>query len=222
MGNTLTGHLALPAFWAEQRFRLFLSHCASQKMEVAALRTRLVLLGISPFVAHQDVEPTKEWQSEIERGLSTMEALVAVLSTDFSSSFWCDQEVGFAFGRSQLVIPIRFPIDPYGFLGKFQALTVPGTKLVSVADSVVKVLIADARTSASVTNSIINAFSNSRSFEQAKTLSIFVEQLPALSRAQAEIIAEGLTENNQVYDAHQVPDRVRNVLKRSGFDDLAA
>ena len=87
------------------------------------MQEALQRFGISAFVAHEDIQPTTEWEGEIQRGLGTMEALAAILTPDFSASVWCDQEVGFALGRSRLVIPIRCGMDPYGFLGKYQGLT---------------------------------------------------------------------------------------------------
>jgi hypothetical protein len=32
-------------------------------------------------------------------------------------------EIGFAVCRRVLVVPVRFGVDPYGFIGKYQALT---------------------------------------------------------------------------------------------------
>lgn len=69
-----------PDFWSEQDARLFLSHLAKMKEETKALKDELAEYGISAFVAHEDIEPTKEWQSEIESALSTMDGLVALLS----------------------------------------------------------------------------------------------------------------------------------------------
>jgi hypothetical protein len=77
---------------------------------------------VSAFVAHDDIEPTKEWQAEIERALFSMDALVALLSEDFYGSRWTEQEVGVAIGRGVPVIPIRLGSDPHGLMGKYQAL----------------------------------------------------------------------------------------------------
>src|SRR5205814_621945 len=69
-----------PSFWTAGQFRLFLSHCSSRKTEMAQLQSVLAAYGISAFVAHVDIAPTKEWESEIARGLQTMEALAAFLT----------------------------------------------------------------------------------------------------------------------------------------------
>ena len=41
----------------------------TSKKETAELKEKLKLFGISGFVAHEDIHPTKEWQDEIENAL---------------------------------------------------------------------------------------------------------------------------------------------------------
>ena len=52
-----------------------------------------------------------------------MDALVALLTENFHDSNWTDQEVGVAIGRDVPVITIRMGTDPYGLMGKWQALS---------------------------------------------------------------------------------------------------
>ena len=82
----------------------------------------LKLYGISGFVAHVDIESSKQWQDEIEKALHTMDALTAILMEGFKESNWCDQEIGFAVGKDVLIIPIKKELNPYGFIGKYQAI----------------------------------------------------------------------------------------------------
>jgi hypothetical protein len=102
--------------------RVFLSHKATCKKEVSKLKQALVRCGISSFVAHEDIEPTEEWQREIERALFSMDALVALLTQDYHDSYWTDQEAGVAIGRGVPLIAVRLDRDPYGLMGKGQGL----------------------------------------------------------------------------------------------------
>ncbi len=92
--------------WEDGFVRLFLSHVSQHKVKVAELKRELSHLGVSSFVAHEDIEPTLEWQNEIERALMSTDALAALLTPEFHESKWTDQEIGFALGRGTLVIPI--------------------------------------------------------------------------------------------------------------------
>jgi hypothetical protein len=60
-----------PANWTKTtEFRIFISHISKDKLKATRLKTCLETYGISGFVAHEDIHPTLEWQSEIERSLS--------------------------------------------------------------------------------------------------------------------------------------------------------
>ncbi|MCX7424313.1 MAG: toll/interleukin-1 receptor domain-containing protein [Planctomycetia bacterium] len=113
---------ALQRIWGPEHVRVFLSHKSSVKEDASRLKQSLARCGIAAFVAHEDIEPTEEWQREIERALSSMDALVALLSEDYHDSDWTDQEAGVAIGRGVPLIPIRLGLDPYGLMGKMQGL----------------------------------------------------------------------------------------------------
>ena len=83
-----------PEFWGDNSARIFISHLAANKAEASQLKEQLEQYGSTAFVAHEDIEPTKEWQTEIESALASMDALVALLAPGFKESNWCDQEVG--------------------------------------------------------------------------------------------------------------------------------
>ncbi|MCH8204630.1 MAG: toll/interleukin-1 receptor domain-containing protein, partial [Candidatus Hydrogenedentes bacterium] len=113
---------ALVRIWGDGHVRVFLSHKATCKENASKLKQALARYGISCFVAHEDIEPTEEWQREIERALFSMDALVALLTEDYHNSNWTDQEVGVAIGRNVLLIAVRLGSDPYGLMGKGQGL----------------------------------------------------------------------------------------------------
>ena len=113
---------ALQRIWGVEHVRVFLSHKSSVKEQTSALKQSFARCGISAFVAHEDIEPTEEWQREIERALFSMDALVALLTEDYHDSNWTDQEVGVAIGRGVPLIAVRLGRDPYGLMGKGQGL----------------------------------------------------------------------------------------------------
>jgi hypothetical protein len=90
----------------ENNLRVFLSHISKHKKSVSDLKDSLLDFGITAFVAHEDIEPSLEWQKQIEFALQTMHVFIPLLTPDFHSSFWTDQEVGFAYANR---IPMTFP-----------------------------------------------------------------------------------------------------------------
>jgi hypothetical protein len=145
-------------FWKAGHFKLFISHLSSFKKTISLLKIALEKYGISAFVAHEDIEPTKEWQDEIEKGLFTMDALCAVLMPGFKESNWTDQEVGVAIGRGVLIIPIRKECDPYGFIGKYQGLQAVGKNIEEVAIEIFEILTKNPKTRITILNYLIDLF----------------------------------------------------------------
>lgn len=133
-------------FWEPFHFKLFLSHLSSFKKTTSQLQAALSTYGISAFVAHVDIKPTKEWQNEIEAGLHSMDALAAILMPGFKESDWTDHEVGVAVGRGVLIIPILRGLNPYGFISKFQGLHAEGKTVADVAALVFQTLITSPKT----------------------------------------------------------------------------
>ena len=112
-----------PNCWSDKnKFRLFISHLAKDKLMATRLKSTLEPYNIIGFVAHEDVSPTKKWQIEIEKALWTMDAMVSVHTNGFSKSVWTQQEIGFALGRGIKVFPLKMDEDPIGFLGADQAI----------------------------------------------------------------------------------------------------
>jgi hypothetical protein len=136
-----------PAIWkGTSELRLFLSHISKDKDKSTRLRDCLKPHGIQAFVAHEDIEPTREWQTEIERALFAMDALVAIHTPGFSKSYWTQQEIGFALGRGVKTVSLRMGEDPTGFISKHQALSRGSKPAEEVARELADIFAADERT----------------------------------------------------------------------------
>lgn len=172
--------------WGTEGFRPFLSHKAEVKKETAALKEHLGLYGISAFVAHEDIRPTKAWQDEIENSLASMDAFVALLTEDFHDSNWTDQEVGFALARGVPVIAVQIGRLPYGFIAKFQALRADWD---TAAEGIVKLLINHDR----MFSAYVQALRKCPSWDAGNVLA---RVLPAIEAATEQQIDELIATNN--------------------------
>lgn len=196
-----------PSFWAEGQFRLFVSHLADHKVEATQLKAELVKYGVSCFVAHRDIEPTKEWIDEIEMGLRTCDALIALMRPGFHASKWTDQEIGYAMGRGLLVFSVRLGEDPYGFLGRFQAI--PPVPIPTLAEKAFEVLVGHKKSSRNMSRAVLHRFSTSNTYAEAKENIGLVEKLPYWDHELERRIAEVVETNGQVKDSWGVENRVK-------------
>lgn len=182
---------ALTRVWDKDCFRVFLSHKSEVKKETADLKNRLRIFGISCFVAHEDIHPTKLWQDEIENALSSMDGFVALMTPEFHDSYWTDQEVGFALARGIPLIAVRLGKDPYGFIGKFQGLS---STWQTAAEEIVKILIKHDR----MFSAYIHALQKCQCFDDANTLAKVLSAITSLSTEQIEELVIAFNENDQL------------------------
>jgi TIR domain len=200
--------------WKPDHFRLFLTHVSTQKSVAHNLKESLEPYYVSCFVAHDDIEPTREWQDEIEEALRAMDALAALLSPDFHTSNWTDQEVGFAVGSGRLVIPLRFGLDPYGFIAKYQGYQITQVPYSTIAQELLKVLARHGRTSLAFGRAIVKRLENSWSWDSAKSSMSLIEECAVLDEDLLQRIETAVQNNGEVAAAWGVPDRIQTLVRR--------
>jgi hypothetical protein len=177
--------------WGETGYRVFLSHKAEVKAESGALKEGLSVFGISAFVAHADVKPTTEWQTEIENALASMHAFVALLTKGFHASDWTDQEVGYALARGVPMVALKLERDPYGFIGKFQALSCDWT---DAAVKIARLLIVRPQ----MLEAFIETVCHCTSYDQGNALSRLFPQIKSLTGSQAHRLVSAFNVNPQL------------------------
>jgi hypothetical protein len=212
---------APPAFWEAGRFRLFLSHPSQVKKGAHELKAALARYDIAAFVAHDDIEPTREWQAEIESALRTMDALAAIVTPDFVNSRWCDQEVGVAIGRGKLVVPLRAGADPHGFLGKYQGLQISKVAVGDIARMIVEALVKNSASSPRMCDVLVERMEKAISWSSAKSTMDLLELAPRLGRALVARLVATIDGNAEVREAFGVPERIRALVARAGEPDAA-
>lgn len=205
----------VPSYWEPGHFRLFISHASEKRQSAHRLKEALANYQIAAFVAHDDIQPTKEWQAEIETALRTMDALAAIISPEFLPSRWCDQEVGIAIGRSKLVVPLRVGADPHGFLGKYQGLQTRGSDASKVALSLFEILLAHDLSSGRMVDALVDRMVTSRSWASARATASLLNGATSLSTAQAGKLLKAIEENSEVGLAKGVPDQIRELVSRT-------
>lgn len=198
--------------WKPGYFRLFLSHVSQQKEKASQLKKAMRKYAVSTFVAHNDIEPTKEWQSEIEIALYTMDALAAILSTEFPESKWCDQEVGIAIGLKKPVIPIRDGINPYGFIGKYQGLTWIGKSAENISNEVFEIFSKDDRTKLKITGALTTKLCQSESYAVSKETVSLLENLKGnITDEMSDKLIEASEKNSQISKAFGVAQKIKSI-----------
>jgi hypothetical protein len=120
-----------------------------------------------------------------------MDGFVALMTADFHDSDWTDQEVGFAFARGVPLIAVRLGKDPYGFIGKFQALS---SSWLTASEDIVKVLIKNDR----MFSAYIQALRKCPSWDSGNTLGKVLPTIEQLSPAQIDELIATYNETSEL------------------------
>jgi hypothetical protein len=205
-----------PPFWRQGMFRLFVSHLATYRAFAGELQAELLRYGISSFVAHNDIEPTLEWQVQIETALTTCEGLVALLHDKFHASYWTDQEIGFAMGRSVPAFAVRLGETPYGFIGRFQAFKGNGKTAAELAREIFDAFRKNKQTQRRMSEVLVALFEESGTFAESKERMGFLEELEVWDPSFPARLRAAVQANNQVSGSWGVPQRVERLIAKWG------
>lgn len=198
---------------------MFISHRDTHKVRAREIGDALASYGISAFVAHDTIEPMTTWQREIEKGLETMEVMLAFITDDFHGSFWTNQEVGYALGKGVPVIPVKFERkDPQGFIGMMQALKGDIHHCAASAPAVYKVLVEKLGQRGRLQQTLISAFASTPNWDEARRrFDRMDEAITSLTDDEVEAIQLAYSSNDQLYGAiylNNKYDRLVNFMKR--------
>lgn len=218
--------------WRNGYFRMFISHITSKKKQASNLKNALEEYGITSFVAHEDINPTKEWQKEIQRALNSMDCMSAMLYDGFHQSNWCDQEVGIALGRNITVLPLLPDSDPYGFLGEYQGIKIKGMYPEALAKQIFKILCDNTNTRSKYLTCLTNLLLSSSSKNDALKWLNLIEEISNLDidfwkNIQSHVNDNGVLLKTEVLDRlnkhfefYNIPKIVEYVATTTNANDL--
>lgn len=193
----------------EHEMLLFVSHSHKDRDVASLIKSELGDFGVDVFVAHEDINPTEEWQGSILEKLGQCDALLLLLTDSFENSNWTDQETGFAMALKKLVIPVKIDIEPYGFISKYQALSW-GDDSTDNIRRLIELLIGKQLISV---DALIQGFAKSRHYDTANTrIGLLIRATTTFSKEQINSIADSVIKNGQVREAFEVKDQLPQVF----------
>jgi hypothetical protein len=176
--------------------------------------------GVDAFVAHTSIEASAEWQDVVEKALRTCHAMAVFLTEGFHESLWCDQEVGFALARPVPILPLKFDLNPYGFMGKLQAENCFNLEEHAIAQRIVDWLMRTPSLRDLTVECLVRAFAKSGSFDNSRHLLLELENVETFTSEQLKLLDEATKVNSQIREAlignMPVPNRIKQLVSRHG------
>ena len=197
--------------------RAFISYSHHDREAAANVSAALAELGITTFMAHEDIQVSEKWQKRIVEELNKTDLFIPLLSSNFRNSEWTSQEVGFAMSRPDFpIIPLALDDTvPYGFINHLQSECINGKDRPS-PDLFVRPLVeALPRKTFPV---LIGRMRSAGSFRDAeKIVGRIAPFYAVLTAEETEAFAKAAIENGQVWDANQCKKRyLPDFLKEKG------
>jgi len=179
---------------------VFISYQTIDKMAAARLKNELSRIGITSFLAHEDIEVSEDWKTKILDELKDAELFVCLLSENYLKSHWCVQESGIAAFRSNLfVVPLSFDgTTPMGFLGSIQSVKVI-PECISLTDIAPALLKGNTKKGLSTLVELIGASQNYRDAEA--NFAVIFPVLHQIDSEQGKRLLDISCSNCQIHDA---------------------
>lgn len=116
---------------------VFISYSNENKQYCSEIKNLLNQIGLYGFLAHEDINISREWEVEIFKQLKQSDIFIALLSEDFKKSDYCSQEVGMALQKEAMIIPLSIDgTESFGFLSKYQSK--PYDYLAQIQEEIIK------------------------------------------------------------------------------------
>ncbi|MEK6899175.1 MAG: toll/interleukin-1 receptor domain-containing protein [Nanoarchaeota archaeon] len=195
--------------------KVFISYNHKDYDLASNLHKELEFFGIEIFLAHKTIEPSKEWQEEIEKNLKECDVFMPLLTDNFRDSRWTDQEVGIAYAYGKKFIPLIYHIVPYGFMGKWQGhrIEFTGFKRIEgipmIIDLLVKFFPEKLRQSA--IDSI--SFKNIHNYEKSNRMFSLLKKLEPFSNDQVIALMQKSVDNDQIIDGTEANPLLKQLLE---------
>jgi hypothetical protein len=191
----------------------FLSYSHKDRRLAGLTKECLDSYGFDTFLAHEDLQPSDEWQKTILKRLKNCVIFLPLLTDSFSKSDWTDQETGIAVGLKKVIVPLKVTRNPYGFISKYQAQLLDSETVEAACWKVVRRLATKPKLADGIRDGVIQMFGKSRSFAAAADNAKKLKSLEPFSNEQLNEIVSVSSRNSQIHSGFEARRYVRDLIR---------
>ena len=199
----------------------FISYASDIKRTAGKIKEYLDKYGFNCFLAHEDIPPQTEWPSEILKALERCDLFLPLLTPGFITSFYCQQETGFAYCREVEILPVMIFKAPMGMIADIQAVRFNKKRFESSCWRIVKHVAKNAQLSGPALNALIKEFGESGSYDDACERAGKILNEFDFTQRQVKTIRRYIKKNSQIHQTKEARDCIFKFMDRysSYFDD---
>jgi hypothetical protein len=199
--------------------RVFLSYHSSDRALAGQIKLCLYQYGLEVFLAHEDIQPTEEWQARILSELKKTVVFLPLLTEKFLTSKWTSQECGVAVARGVFIVSLKVAIDPFGFLSKYQAFNFKIENVPRSCSGIAKVIHKNQKLQKRFLDGLIASVGRSNSFEEAKERTSLLNEFDGYNGRQVNDVLRKAIENSQIYKSFGARRQLEIFLKKNEADE---
>ena len=160
------------------------------------------VLHIEPFLAHSDIEGGASWREIIRREICERPIFVALVTPDFHTAKYTEQEVGAAWGLGRPVLPICKDGEvPTGFIEEKQCVKYDDRQPLNTAGNILRFILSEIYGREQVAGMLTNMLIKSGSYKESVCLANLLKHESELTDDQLHDVAYALKSNPEVYDS---------------------
>lgn len=200
-----------------EKIKIFLSYSTKNKVGVGKIKSWLYSFGFEVFLAHEDIEPSLEWQKAIIKELKECHIFIPVITQQFNESDWTDQESGMAFITNKKIIPISVEgFNPHGFIGIYQASPMNQKSVETDCIKLIRAIKNDSQYSSIVIDLLIKnlIWGKSSTFASAEWKTAILAECDSFTKEQFASLLKVAIENNQVHYAAGSREDLKSLIKK--------
>ena len=199
----------------------FISYSSDIKRTAGKIKAYLDNYGFNCFLAHEDIPLQTVWPAEILKALGKCNLFLPLLTPDFTTSFFCQQETGFAYCKKVEILPVMISKAPMGMIANIQAVRFNKKQFEKSCWKIVEHVAKNTSLSDPILDALIKEFGESGTYDDAckraeKLLNEF-----SFTRRQIREIKKHIKNNSQINETKKARDEIFQFMKKhpSFFDD---
>jgi hypothetical protein len=198
----------------EKGMETFISYASNIKRTAGKIKEYLDKYGFNCFLAHEDIPPQTEWPAEILKALERCDLFLPLLTSGFITSFYCQQETGFAYCRKVERLPVMISKAPMGMIADIQAVRFNKKRFESSCWRIVKHVAKNKHLSEPVLDALIKEFGESTGYDDACERANRILNEFDFTPRQVKTIRRYIKKNSQIHETKKARDSIFKFMDR--------
>jgi hypothetical protein len=184
----------------------FISYSSEIKKTAGKVKAYLDDYGFNCFLAHEDIPPQTVWPAEIVKALKKCNLFLPLLTPEFTTSFFCQQETGFAYCRKVEILPVMISKAPMGMIADLQAVRFNEKEFENSCWKIVDHVAKKTSLSGQILDALIKAFGESESYDDACDWAQYLLSGFTFTPRQIRAIKKHIENNSQINETKRARD----------------